>query len=102
MTNIPVSAHSRVSTCNGNVISIVQTQDRVKLTSMSVSIHGIGGCYGQIVEQAETMTARGVIGTGYHSSWACMMPRGPDCTESIAHLQSYSVVWVHIPSWYFV
>ena len=76
--------------------------DKVKLTSMSVSIHGIRSCYSQIVEQAETMTAGGIIGTGYYPSWACMMPRGPDCTESIAHLQSCSIVWIHIPSWYFV
>ena len=76
--------------------------DRVKLTSMPVSIHGIRSCCSQIVEQAETMTTGGIIGTGYHPSWACMMPRGPDCTESIAYLQSCSIVWIHIPSWYFV
>ncbi len=69
---------------------------------MSVSIHGIRSCYGQVVEQAETMTAGGIIGTGYYPSRACMMPWGPDCTESIAHLQSYSVAWKHIPSWYFI
>ena len=56
---------------------------------MSVSVHGISSCYGNVVEQAEAMAARGVIGTGHHPCGSRMVPRGADGTEGITHLQSH-------------
>ena len=57
------------------------------LTSMTVGIHGIRSSYGNVVQQAEAMTASWVIGTGYHSCRSCMMTRRSDGTESISYLQ---------------
>ena len=36
-------------------------------TSMPVGVHCIRSCNGQIVEQAETMAAKWIIGTGYQA-----------------------------------
>ena len=55
---------------------------------MSVCIHGISSCYGNIVKKTKAMAARWVIGTGHHPCGACMVSWGADGTEGVAYLKS--------------
>ena len=59
----------------------------MKLTGMSMGVHGIGSSNGYVAEQTEAMAAHRVIGTGDYTSGAGMMPRRPNSTKGISSLQ---------------
>ena len=59
----------------------------MKLTGMSMRVHGIGSSNRYVAEQTEAMAAYRVVGTGDYTSRASMMPRRPNSTKGIPSLQ---------------